>query len=110
MTFHTPVPPQCTTGMKYAFGVSIILLRGIGAEPGFTGETALARLNPPCQAATCVLLCRSGTPSTLANQRPAGREGQGAAGPRQHPPAGRARLAAQAAPGAARLADASNMP
>src|SRR5215468_7819497 len=34
MTFPTLVPPQCTTGMKYAFGVSIIRLRGITADPG----------------------------------------------------------------------------
>jgi hypothetical protein len=32
--------------MKYAFGVSIIRLRGIAGEPGFTVDTALARLNP----------------------------------------------------------------
>jgi hypothetical protein len=35
--------------MKYAFGVSIIRLRGIAGEPGFTVGTALARLNPLCQ-------------------------------------------------------------
>ena len=45
MTFHTLVPPQCTTGMKYGFGVSIIRLRGIAGEPGFPADTALARLN-----------------------------------------------------------------
>jgi len=45
MTFHTQVPPQCTTGMKYAFGVSIIRLRGIAEEARFTVDTALARLN-----------------------------------------------------------------
>jgi hypothetical protein len=32
--------------MKYAFGVSIIRLRGITGEPGITVGTALARLNP----------------------------------------------------------------
>jgi hypothetical protein len=35
--------------MKYAFGVSIIRLRGIDGEPGITVGTALARLNPPHQ-------------------------------------------------------------
>jgi hypothetical protein len=35
--------------MKYAFGVSIIRLRGIDGEPGITVCTALARLNPPDQ-------------------------------------------------------------
>ena len=49
MTFRTLVPPQCTTGMKYAFQVSIIRLPGIAGEPGFTVGTALARLDPPCQ-------------------------------------------------------------
>ena len=43
MTFHTLVPPQCTIGMKYAFGVAIIRLRGIAGEPGFAVDTALAR-------------------------------------------------------------------
>ena len=46
MTFRTLVPPQCTTGMKYAFGVSIIRLRGIAGEPGIAVGIALARLNP----------------------------------------------------------------
>ena len=46
MTFRALVPPQCTTGMKYAFGVSIIRLRGIAGEPGFIADTVLARLNP----------------------------------------------------------------
>jgi len=46
MTFHTLVPPRCTTGMEYNFGVSIIRLRGIAGEPGFAVDTALARLNP----------------------------------------------------------------
>ena len=46
MTFHTLVPPQCTIGMKYAFGVAIIRLRGIAGEPGFAVDTSLARLNP----------------------------------------------------------------
>jgi hypothetical protein len=46
MTFHTLVPPQCTTRAKYAFGVSIIRLRGIVGLSGFTVSTALARLNP----------------------------------------------------------------
>jgi hypothetical protein len=46
MTFRALVPPQYTTGMKYAFGVSIIRLRGIVVEPGFIANTALARLNP----------------------------------------------------------------
>jgi hypothetical protein len=32
--------------MKYAFGVSIIRLRGIAEEPGIAVGTALARLNP----------------------------------------------------------------
>jgi len=32
--------------MKYAFGVSIIRLRGIAGEPGFIADTVLARLNP----------------------------------------------------------------
>ena len=49
MTFHTPVPPQCTTGTKYAFAVSIIRLRGIAGPPGFTVDTTLARLNPQYQ-------------------------------------------------------------
>ena len=49
MTFHTLVPPQCTTGIKYAFGVSIIRLRGIAEVPGFTVGIVLARVNPPCQ-------------------------------------------------------------
>ena len=49
MTFHTLVPPQCTIGMKYAFGASTIRLRGIAGEPGFAVDTALARLNPQCQ-------------------------------------------------------------
>ncbi len=49
MTFHTLVPPQCTIGMKYAFGVSIIRLRGIAGEPGFAVGTALARVNPRYQ-------------------------------------------------------------
>jgi len=49
MTFRALVPPQCTTGMKYAFGASIIRLRGIAGEPGITVSTALARLNPPHQ-------------------------------------------------------------
>ena len=64
MTFRALVPPQCTTGMKYAFGVSIIRLRGIAGEPGFIADTVLARLNPlpldrylralvPRQRATC---------------------------------------------------------
>jgi hypothetical protein len=35
--------------MKYAFGVSTIRLRGIAGEPGFTVDTALARLNPQYQ-------------------------------------------------------------
>ena len=48
MTFHTLVPPQCTTGMKYALGVSTIRLRGIAGVPGFIADTALAWLNPPC--------------------------------------------------------------
>ena len=46
MTFHTLVPPQCTTRMKYACGVSIIRLRGIVELSGFNVGTALARLNP----------------------------------------------------------------
>jgi hypothetical protein len=46
MTFHALVPSQCTTGMKYAFGVSIIRLRGIAGEPGIAVGTVLARLNP----------------------------------------------------------------
>jgi hypothetical protein len=46
MTFRALAPPQCTTGMKYAFEVSIIRLRGIAGEPGITIGTALARLNP----------------------------------------------------------------
>jgi hypothetical protein len=46
MTFHTLVPPQCTTRMKYAFEVSTIRLRGIAGLSGFTIGTALARLNP----------------------------------------------------------------
>ena len=49
MTFRTLVPPQCTTGMKYALAVYIIRLRGIAVAPGFTVGTALARLNRPCQ-------------------------------------------------------------
>ena len=49
MTFHTLVPPQCTIGMKYAFGVAIIRLRGIAGEPGFAVDTALARLYPRYQ-------------------------------------------------------------
>ena len=32
--------------MKYAFGVSIIRLRGIAGEPGIIADTALASLNP----------------------------------------------------------------
>jgi hypothetical protein len=50
MTFRSLVPPQCTDGMKYAFGVSIIRLRGITGEPDFTASTALARLNPRCRS------------------------------------------------------------
>jgi hypothetical protein len=49
MTFHTLVPPQCTTGIKYALGVSIIRLRGTAGVPGFIADTALAWLNPPRQ-------------------------------------------------------------
>jgi hypothetical protein len=47
MTFRTLVPPQCTPRLKYAFGVSIIRLRGIAGEPVITADTALASLNPP---------------------------------------------------------------
>jgi hypothetical protein len=46
MTFRALVPPQCTTGMKYTFGVPIIRLRGIAGERGIAAGTALARLNP----------------------------------------------------------------
>ena len=49
MTFHTLVPPQCTTGMKYALEASIIRPPGIAGEPGFTSEPSLAWLNPPHQ-------------------------------------------------------------
>ena len=68
MTFPTLVPTQCTTKIKYAFGVSIIRLRGIAEELGFTINTTLARLNPQNQAATCAVLCSNGTPSRLENQ------------------------------------------
>jgi hypothetical protein len=46
MTFRALAPPQCTTGLKYAFGIPIIRLRGIAGEPGIVVGTALARLNP----------------------------------------------------------------
>jgi len=34
MTFRALGPPQCATGIKYAFGVSTIRPRGVAGEPG----------------------------------------------------------------------------
>jgi hypothetical protein len=49
MTFHTLVAPQCTTRDEIRLRVSIIRLRGIAGPPGFTIDTALARMNPQYQ-------------------------------------------------------------
>ena len=54
MTFHTLVPPQCTIGMKYAFGASIIRLLGIAGEPrirrGYRSGQAESAVSGPLPA------------------------------------------------------------
>ena len=62
MTFHTLVPPQCTIGMKYAFGASIIRLLGIAGEPrirrGYRSGQAESAVPGPLPARCCAAAAR----------------------------------------------------